>query len=226
VAGGTALVSAIETQSRGPLTAFLIANLLILGYVFFRKAHTQGTIPRLLKRWVPICLIVLVIAGGAALLFQEQIEDATRDSRFMVMFDKSKLEEDDNYLGRVSLQTQALTSFQAHPFFGVGIGGRTPPVTDEFPHNILIEMASELGIVGLFLWAAAFVYTVYVTRFQPILLVMLVQAFGCALVSGDFGYNFEYIFISIAALAFVPKGERELEGAAVYDKGSLSYNGS
>ncbi|ANS76606.1 hypothetical protein AWM70_20165 [Paenibacillus yonginensis] len=221
-AGGTALVSAIQTQSRGPLAFFILANLLILVWSVYRQIRANGSRARYLARGLKVSAVLFVIAGGVAFAMRGPLLEMIESSRFGVLIDKNQLEGDDNYLGRVGLQLEALQAFEEHPFFGLGLGGHTPPVTDEFPHNVLLEMASELGITGIALWSGAFLYTLYAARRQPVLLALLIQSLGCALVSGDFGYNFEYVFIAMVALAFKPK--REYEGAAKYEEGSLSYH--
>ncbi|GGA33421.1 O-antigen ligase family protein [Paenibacillus physcomitrellae] len=222
VAGGTALVSAIQTQSRGPLAFFILANLLILAWIVYRQIRVNGSQARYLKKGLKAAAALLVIAGALIFAMRGPLIEMIESTRFGVLIDKNQLEGDSNFLDRVGLQLDALQAFEEHPFFGLGLGGHTPPVTDEFPHNVLLEMASELGIMGIALWTAAFLYTLYAARRQPVLLVLLIQSLGCALVSGDFGYNFEYVFIAMVALAFKPK--REYEGAAKYEESSLSYN--
>ncbi|WP_138494503.1 O-antigen ligase family protein [Paenibacillus pinistramenti] len=223
-AGGTAIVSAIQTQSRGPLAFFLLANLLIAGWIVYRELRTKGGRSRQLSKWLKVLAAAGIIAGAFGFVMKDTLLEAVESSRFSVLIDTNQLQGDDNYLGRVGLQLDALQTFTEHPFFGVGLGGHTPPVTDEFPHNVLLEMAGELGIAGLFLWLAAFLYTVYAAREHPVLLVLLLQSLGSALVSGDFGYNFEYVFIAMVVLAFKPK--REYEGAAIYEESPLSYHRS
>ncbi|WP_223068713.1 O-antigen ligase family protein [Paenibacillus caui] len=223
-AGGAAAVSAIETQSRGPLAAFVIANLLILAYFLFRKMRENNglTCRRRLPKWIMAAVVVGLVAAGTGLWFKDSLASAVQSSRFTVLFDKSLLQSDDNYLGRVGMQLEALNTFEEHPFFGVGLGGQTPPVQDEFPHNVLLEIATELGIAGLFLFSSAFLFSLYAARNHPVLMVMMLQSLISALVSGDFGFNFEYVFIAVVSLAFVPA--REQKGAAVYEEGSLSFD--
>ena len=52
---------------------------------------------------------------------------------------------------------QAISLFQAHPFIGGGIGSYAHWVTGKdvehvYPHNILLEIAGELGLLGLILF--------------------------------------------------------------------------
>jgi len=51
--------------------------------------------------------------------------------------------------GRSELWSQALTAFNQHPLLGVGWGGFAALNPNElYPHNILLETATELGILG------------------------------------------------------------------------------
>ncbi|MBP2001947.1 O-antigen ligase [Paenibacillus shirakamiensis] len=217
---GVGLYSALATQSRGPVAAFLIATLsvaLLHLWKLYRKAGIQP-----FKRYLPLGIVVVVLMGTAVALFTGPLQDAVAGSRFTVLFSANQLQGDDNFLGRVDLQMKAIDEFQQHPFFGLGIGGITPPVKSEFPHNILLELGSELGIMGLFLWLLALLYTLWTVRKQGVLLVLLLQTVGCAMISGDFGYNFEYMLLAFVALVFVPK--RRKEGGGRREKNSISLN--
>lgn len=57
--------------------------------------------------------------------------------------------------GRTHLWSEAWQMFTAHPLFGVGTGGfaQLEPIY-QYPHNLLLESAAELGIVGVVLLLA------------------------------------------------------------------------
>jgi O-antigen ligase len=61
--------------------------------------------------------------------------------------------------GRSQLWSQAWHLFTAHPWLGIGTGSfaKFQPIVD-YPHNMLLESAVELGLLGLFL-VVAFVVT-------------------------------------------------------------------
>lgn len=217
---GTAMASAFATQSRGPVAAFAVATLLIFGYLLYRK-YKKGEFHRL-KRYAAAAAGLILLGGIGAGLYGDQLEQLVGGSRFTVLFSQSQLKGDDNFLGRLDLQMRAFEEFQNHPFFGSGLGGSTPPVEKEFPHNVILEMASELGIVGLFLWTAAYLFSLWSVRRHLVLMVLLLQSLGCALLSGDFGFNYEYMLFAFVSLAFMPKRERE--GAGRIEEGSFSYH--
>lgn len=62
--------------------------------------------------------------------------------------------------GRTHLWSEAWHAFVTHPLFGLGTGGfaQLEPIY-QYPHNIVLETAAELGIVGLALLLAFLVPT-------------------------------------------------------------------
>jgi hypothetical protein len=99
------------------------------------------------------------------------------------------------------LQEVALGRFIAHPFFGTGLGGPDLNGNLNYPHNLMLEMAGELGMVGLLLWGIAFAFTCRVAWRHSVVLALLVQTFASTMFSGDFGFNYEYLMVAVAALA-------------------------
>lgn len=197
-----AMISALFTQSRGPVAAFLIANVLILLFVAYKK-YRKGEL-KYLSKYAVVALFVLTLILASGVMYFGDIKSSVSESRFLVLFDKDQLQADDNYVGRVDLQRKTFERIEYSPFFGVGLGGNTPPLARDFPHNVVLEVASELGFFGLSLWLIAFLYCLYAARYQTTLLVLLIQTLGYALISGDFGYNFEYIVVAFAVLACTP----------------------
>jgi len=62
--------------------------------------------------------------------------------------------------GRTHLWTEAWQAFTTHPLFGVGTGGfaQIEP-SFKYPHNLVLEVSAELGVVGLVLLLAFVVPT-------------------------------------------------------------------
>lgn len=217
---GAALASALATQSRGPLAAFLLANAIYFGVWFIRKFR-ERKLGKLLRLVMPL-LFLLIIAGGIASAYAEQLAVWVESSRFMVLFDRNQLQGDDNYIGRLDLQTRALEKLESSPFLGDGLGSVTPPLARDFPHNLVLEIAAEGGFAGLTLWTFAVLFSFWAAlQRTPVLAILLVQSVGYALASGDFGYNYEYVVMAITALALQPVKQREGEGvkreALVFD---------
>jgi O-antigen ligase len=63
--------------------------------------------------------------------------------------------------GRTHLWSEAWHAFVTHPLFGLGTGGfaQIEPVY-QYPHNVILEAAAELGLVGLVVLLAFLVPTV------------------------------------------------------------------
>ncbi len=200
-----ALVSGLYTQSRGPLVAFVLVNVLVFALVLIQK-YRKGELKVLARYAVPLCFAILFVLFGSY-LYVGHSHEWLDSSRFTVLFDRDQLQADDNYLGRLNLQKEALARFMEHPFFGAGLGASSPGITHDHPHNVIIEMASELGIIGLILWFGAFLFSIWMASKNHIMLVLLLQTFGYAQMSGDFGYNYEYILMAFVAMALVPKKE-------------------
>jgi O-antigen ligase len=57
--------------------------------------------------------------------------------------------------GRTGLWGDAVSTFASHTFMGIGTGGFSAvQVAEAYPHSLLLEVASELGVVGLALVTA------------------------------------------------------------------------
>lgn len=107
------------TASRGPVIALVVCA---IAFVIFTG------------RWrltVLLTLFVLPVVFGNV----NQLE-----SRF------TEIEYDESVEDRLTLQTSALSEFQAHPFIGSAF---VEPLTLSYPHNLIIETAMALGVVGL-----------------------------------------------------------------------------
>jgi len=193
---GVGIYSGMATQSRGPLLAFVAANLLVLAYVCLKK-YKEGHF-RISPNLV-LGSAFLAMAAGLAIWNQiGTIQAEIGQSRFNIFVSSSQLTADANYTGRQDLQQFAVSQFVENPFFGTGLGGNSEV---EYPHNIILEIASELGLVGISLWSIAFLVSLFAAKQSAILLVLIIQTFSAALFSGDLGYNYEYLLIALVAFA-------------------------
>lgn len=200
---GFGIYSGIATQSRGPLLALLVANGCVLLMVLFIKYMNKKLH---INKWVKVGAFALVLIGAfTAWHYNDQLQEVIGTSRFTVLVNQDELVGDANYLGRKYLQKEAWDQFISHPFFGTGLGGNDIMGNYNYPHNIVLEIASQLGLVGMTLWLIALVYSCFIAKHSGVLLALLIQSVISALFSGDFGYNYEYILIAITALALAPK---------------------
>lgn len=133
VASPALVVALIAAGSRGPMVAFAVGLLALItlvaasGRARRRLAFVAGTL------LISIVVVPLVVPGssiGRALS--------------TLLGSSSGLSSN----GRSELWSLALTAFNQHPLLGIGWGGFDALSPQLFPHNILLEVAAELGIVG------------------------------------------------------------------------------
>lgn len=133
---------AIWSGSRGPLLGMLVAS----GLLFFSRFLSPG---KLTKRRTRLAALVgaglllgaSALGGGSPAL----AEGATRD-----LGDSSTADTRNAYY------MLALEGFASSPVWGLGLGGFAPLIDPvlygeevSYPHNMLLEIACELGLIGL-----------------------------------------------------------------------------
>lgn len=129
------LVALLAAGSRGPVVAFALglAVLLALSAVTPRARRRLGLVGAVLT--LAILIVPLIVPGsvvGRALS--------------AIVGSASGLSSN----GRSSLWSLSLTVFSHHWLFGLGTGGFAALHTGlDYPHNIALEIATELGSVGL-----------------------------------------------------------------------------
>ena len=116
---------------------------------------------------------------------------------------------------RLAMWRQAFEDFKTSPMFGVGVGNSVRGIG--FPHNILLEVSAELGVLGLALLLVMCVLTVrearaFIKACEDNQLVILMKIslllFVSSLVEAMFsGYitNQTYLFMSIAFVSSISK---------------------
>lgn len=203
---GLAIAAFWGTQSRGPLAAFLLASAIVLAErIFFRKDA------KFALRLSGGFLLLAVISFG--ILFAVPDLDAqyglSVGTRLEVLYNPSALFVDPNFIARVDLFSRAANIFAEYPLGGVGIGGYAVGLIRDYPHNIVLEIASELGLLGLLLWAATVIFMLRATKANQLLRVMFLQGIFYAMFSGDLAVNYEWLLFGIAAVAVLrSRGEQ------------------
>lgn len=98
-------------------------------------------------------LLVVAAAALGSILVVPLIVPSAAVSRSLEIFSASGGGLSSN--GRTGLWGQAVDAFTHNPFFGIGTGGFSAiQVAELYPHNLFLEAAAELGVVGLGLVAA------------------------------------------------------------------------
>jgi O-antigen ligase len=162
----TGSILLIQAASRGSIVAIAIALL----WFSLTKAK---------RLFVVAPLLFLALAFGLAQT--EVIEKIVSLQDGGAFADRSALE-------RLNTQQMAIADFFGAPLFGAHYAN--PAWIDgEYPHNILIETAMALGVIGLILWVimlikAARKTLTYTSLVRPMLTLLFVQKFIGTLLSG------------------------------------------
>lgn len=127
------LVSMLAAGSRGPVVAFLVGLLALIALT-----AASGRARRQL-------LLVAVVLVGAAVLVPILVPgSAIGRSLSTIVGSASGLSSN----GRSHLWSEAYAAFARHPLVGLGTGGFAFVDPQQYPHNIVLEMAAELGVLG------------------------------------------------------------------------------
>ncbi len=199
-------VALLGSGSRGPLLglALVLVALLVV------RIATGRAMPILLALFVALALLGTVLGSG--LIPQRSLDRI--ETR--ISFDARTADPT-----RVMLYTQALELWKRQPVFGTGTGSFDSFGTGyDYPHNIVLEVGSENGIVGVgmllgFIGLSLATVAVRAIRegtFEAeVLLALGVLGFANALVSSDInGHRIMYLVLAISAAfpLFAPKVER------------------
>jgi len=171
-------VAVLWTLSKGPLLSLCLSAL----YVSTRVGR-------------PILVLKLVVFGSAILyLFLNYIpsEYLSRLEAFTRLVSGELKEVDSGSIGtRQEMITATIALIKENIFFGVGLGNWDQRVsssigTYQYPHNIYLEILSEIGLIGAIL--VGIIFFIMFIR-SPVIGqgVVLVFAVGSA-VSGDLAY--------------------------------------
>ena len=117
-----------------------------------------------------VVAVVLAIAGGIAWKTSTRFE--TRMQRTLMVLSGSEQSINEATTGRIDIWHTGLRMIEAHPFLGVGVRGfryaypHYAPANDHFlvaencgdgmgachPHQLVLEVLIETGVVGVLLW--------------------------------------------------------------------------
>ena len=175
----------IWSGSKGPIIAILV--LVILNFKFFIPHGLKSKLNYLIAL---SCLFIILII----------IKDYVRslDGIFKIITSAKEFIENEGKgsVGiRFDLYKQAFFLFLEKPFFGHGFGNWADISNTKFnyPHNIILELMAETGVIGLFLLIIIIFYC-----WGNNLQLSAISLFGLItlLFSGDFSY-FRYVLLFI-----------------------------
>lgn len=146
------LIEAVASGSRGPI----LAGGIVLAMAVLRRLLSRRTLSR-----SDVGLVLVGVASAAAFLVVISRLPGQSLARFLLL--SNSLTEgslaDTSAGTRVDLFETAMTMFVQQPLFGYGTGGFAAYAQTHglpayaYPHNDLLQLASELGIIGVGLFA-------------------------------------------------------------------------
>jgi O-antigen ligase len=138
----------LYSGSRGSLVA-LAVSLVVVGAASF--GFRRG------RRWVAAAGAVLAVAAACITFLFPAAAETMNGRVAAVLEDAGSV---GSAAGRVERAQDALELFRQQPVFGVGVGGFDlargygDGLRGDYPHNIVLEVACELGVLGLALFLA------------------------------------------------------------------------
>ena len=95
--------------------------------------------------------------------------------------------------GRVDIWREGIDVFLEHPLLGVGSGAfRSATELGQAPHNFVVSLTVELGIIGFGIFTIILAMAVYYARYQPKLISRLWLTILLVWVLGSATHNFEH----------------------------------
>jgi O-antigen ligase len=164
IAAGTySFLASLPTQKRGALISFVFGVAFIGIYLGVLK-----------RRYGILALVVIALVVGGIII--PNLPLGHKIAMMLQGAEKSTIE-------RTEIGDKALDRFYSKPFFGAGV--RSSSWVGLYAHNIFLELASDLGILALFLslgvyWEAikGFFHTVINSDVQTVMLMMPVFFIG------------------------------------------------
>jgi hypothetical protein len=111
---------------------------------------------------------------------------------------------DPNVASRAADVEASIPLFIGSPLFGTGIGGFASAGVDLYPHNLLLEVAAELGLLGSFALVVWSGLALMGASRRPMMMGLVVGTAMFALFSGSIASNAEFWMFSALAVALAP----------------------
>jgi O-antigen ligase len=128
-------VSFIAAGSRGPVLGLVVGAVALIGMTLRERTSRRRSV-----------LLAVAFVGGALLVTQLVPNENIQRSISVLTGSGEGLSSN----GRAQLWGTAQTAFTDHSLVGIGTGGfaALAPL-DVYPHNLFLEVAAELGVLGL-----------------------------------------------------------------------------
>jgi len=176
------LLMILWTGSKGPLVGLII----ISTFLFYRYSRNKNKL---------LIFVLSILAIAIAYIIIIKYGENIRSVKMIIDFINSP----DEYMegvgqgsfgSRLENYKYSLTLFQNNILLGVGFGNWQGDYMNYlYPHNIILELLSEIGVIGIILFFGLLLLIKYKNP------VSLIGLFGCVtlMFSGDFSY-FRYAF--------------------------------
>lgn len=208
VSAGLLIYLFIPTGSRGPLASAILASIPVL---FFRTGNSR------FQRVAVPCVALFFFLIGFSYFQHTELADSLGFNRLLYIFQDQQLGTSE--LARLSLQDAAIDGFISSHGLGLGTGGYASylGVEREWPHNMPLEILSELGLPGILLFLIILGSTVWrwlilvrtpteSTVFEDGILSLWLYFFLNSLVSYDINSNFGFwVTMAFPWLVGVPR---------------------
>jgi O-antigen ligase len=151
---GLLAVAMIGSGTRGSLLA-LVVSIAVTFFLSLALGHRRKF----------VLMSVIAMAGIVVFVFSSSLVPASSLERFNVLLHGTETQvENSSASTRLFYWRQSLALFSKYPLVGSGTGGFAWFVSggdiEEYPHNIVLELATETGIVGLTIFACLVLFTV------------------------------------------------------------------
>lgn len=164
------------------------------------------------KKYVFLVTLLFLVAGGVVIYLIATKKSTVTLARIQVLFTHRMGESAGE---RLDYYIKAFHLWEEQPLIGYGIGS-WPILVDigdlrhYYPHNIILEVMVELGLVGLFIFLSVVVLGVRavgkmkILRDDPLLMLLLmlfINAIFNSMVSGDISDN-RIVFAMLGILMY------------------------
>lgn len=111
---------------------------------------------------------------------------------------------DPNNVSRATFLSRAARLFSESPLIGGGFGAYASIGIDLYPHNLVAEVAGELGLLGLLALGGWILVVLRASIRSALFMSLIVTTFVFAMFSGNIAGNAEFWFFSALAVGVLP----------------------
>ena len=137
---GVCLYSLFLTGTRGAIVAIAVTLTLLLIFGLLKHPFKTTSIAFILTLLGSV--VIILVFRYSPIVIEHSLWDRYRIPLYTLLENGQNLDNSINE--RLSLYNEAITKFLENPLSGAGVGGM-----EMYAHNIFLETAAELGVIGL-----------------------------------------------------------------------------